>query len=82
MRVTKKISPRRLQKKKKKKKKINLIECFKKSLHLKHYSNSTFLLKNKEPYVLLCLKGKKRKLVRINLLIETLLFLYVFFETK
>ena len=54
----KNFTPAAQKKKKKKKKKINLIECFKKSLHLKHYSNSTFLLKNKEPYVLL-FEGKK-----------------------
>ena len=39
------------------------------------------MLKNKEPPIFYFLKGKKRKFVRIDLLVETF-FACVFFETK
>ena len=49
---------------------IKLIEFFKQSLHLKSYSNSTFLFwKTKSP-IFYCLSGKKCKFERINLLVE------------
>ena len=48
---------------------INLSEFFKQSLHLKNYSNSTFLCSKTKSPIFYCLKGK-RKFVRINLLVE------------
>ena len=61
---------------------INLIEFFEQSLHLKNYSNSTFLFwKTKNP-VYYCLKGKIRKFVRINLLLEIFLFVCMSFWNK
>ena len=76
MRVTKKSSPGRPQKKIF----INLIEFFKQSLHLKTTLTKHFFVKTKERYLLL-FKRKKRKFVRINLLLEIFLFV-CFFETK
>ena len=61
---------------------INLIEVFKQSLDLKNYSNSNFLCwKTKSP-IFYFLKGKKRKFVRINLLVEIFLFVCVFSWNK
>ena len=61
---------------------INLIDFSKQSLHLKNYSNSTFLCWKTKSTIFYFLKGKKRKFVRINLLVEFFLFVCVFFETK
>ena len=64
------------------KKIIHLIEFFKQSLHLKYYSNSDFLCwKTKSP-IFYCLKGKKRKFVGTNLLVEIILCVCVFFKQK
>ena len=61
---------------------INLVEFFKYSLLLKNYSNSAFLYwKTKNP-IFYFLKGEKRKFVRINLLVEFFLFVFVFFLHK
>ena len=61
---------------------INLIDFFKRILHLKKPLLQYFsFLKNNESYLLL-FEGKKRKFVRINLLVEIFLFLCVYFETK
>ena len=61
---------------------INLVEFFKQSLHLKNYSNSTFLCwKTKSP-IFYCLKEKKRKFGRISLLVEIFGLCVCFFQTK
>ena len=52
---------------------INLIEFFKQSVHLKNYSNSTFLFGKTKSPIFYCLKERKREFVRINLLVETFL---------
>ena len=55
---------------------INLVEFFKQSLHLKNYSNSTFLCwKTKSP-IFYFFKRKKRKFTQINLLVA-IFFVYV-----
>ena len=62
------------------KKSINLIEFFKQSLHLKNCYNSTAFIE-KQRALLLLFEGKKRKLVRINLLVRIFLFV-CFFKTN
>ena len=53
------------------------------SLHLKNYSNRTFLCWKTNISVFYSLKGKNHKFVRINLLVELFFCFYVcFFETK
>ena len=85
MRVTENIFIRATAKKKKKpktnqkKKKNQFNWIFKIKFTLKNYSNSTFLCwKTKSP-IFHFLKGKKRKLVRINLLVDFFLFVCVCF---
>ena len=78
MQVTKKCSPGRTQKKttttKRKIKssiQLNFLhKVYHMSLHLKNYSNRTFLCWKTNISVLYSLKGKKYKFVRINLLVE------------
>ena len=61
---------------------VNVIDFFKQSLHLKNYSHITFRCwKTKSP-IFYCLKAKKCKFVRINLLVEIFLFVYVFLKQK
>ena len=58
---------------------INLTEFFKQSLHLKNYSNNTFLCWKTKSHIFYCLKGKRRKFIQMNLLVEIFLFVCVFF---
>ena len=57
---------------------INLIDFFKWSLHLKNYSLSW---KIKSP-IFYFFKGKKRRFVRINLLVDFFVCVCVFFKQK
>ena len=45
---------------------------------LKNYSNRTFPCWKTESPIFYCLKGKKRKSIQINLLVEIFLFVHVF----
>ena len=60
---------------------INLTEFFKQSLHLKNYSNNTFLSWKTKSHIFYCLKGKRRKFIRMNLLVK-IFFVCVFFWSK
>ena len=75
MRVTKKIFTRAAAKKSFF---INLIDFFKWSLHLKNYS---LCWKIKSP-IFYFFKGKKRRFVRINLLVDFFVCVCVFFLNK
>ena len=65
-----------------KKKNYQLTESFKQSLHLKNYSNITFLCWKAKSPIFYCIKGKKHKFVQINLIVKFFCLSMSFFETK